>query len=62
MVQKHRYLREIDCSKLTKSKHQQTLREDAILLNKGSCLAQTLGVIKFKDVRDMIFVTLCCAT
>jgi len=32
------------------------------LLNKGSCLTRALGVIKFKIVTDMIWVTLCCAT
>ena len=35
---------------------------EAGLLNKGSCLAQTLGVTKVKGVTDMIWVTLCCAT
>ncbi len=35
---------------------------EAGLLNKGSCLAHTLGMTKFIDVRDIILVTLCCAT
>jgi hypothetical protein len=30
-------------------------------LNKSSCLARTLGVTKFINMRDMILVTLCCA-
>ncbi len=32
------------------------------LLNKSSSLAPTLCVTKFVDVKDMILVTLCCAT
>jgi len=32
------------------------------LLNKSSCLASALGVPKFIFARDMILVTLCCAT
>jgi hypothetical protein len=35
---------------------------EAGLLNKSSCLARTLGVAKLIIVRDMILVTLCCAT
>jgi hypothetical protein len=35
---------------------------EAGLLNKSSCLAPTLGVTKFTNVRDMNLVTLCCAT
>ncbi len=35
---------------------------EAGLLNKSSCLAQALGVTKFIIVKDMILVTLCCAT
>ncbi len=31
-------------------------------LNKGSFLAQALGVAKFIIVTDMIWLTLCCAT
>jgi hypothetical protein len=32
------------------------------LLNKSSCLAPALCVTKFMIVRDMILVSLCCAT
>ncbi len=32
------------------------------LLNIRSCLAPTLGVTKFINVKDMILVTLCCVT
>ncbi len=32
------------------------------VLNKGSCLARALGVTKFINMRDMILVTLRCAT
>jgi hypothetical protein len=32
------------------------------LLNKGSYLARALGVTKFMNERDIILVTLCCAT
>ncbi len=35
---------------------------EAGLLNKSSYLAPALGVTKFKNVRDMIWVTLRCAT
>ncbi len=35
---------------------------EAGLLNKSSCLAPTLGVTKFIFVKEMILVTLCCAT
>ena len=35
---------------------------EAGLLNKSLCLAPTLGVNKFIIVKDMILVTLCCAT
>jgi hypothetical protein len=35
---------------------------EAGLLNKSSCLARTLGVTKFMNIRDMIWVALCCAT
>jgi hypothetical protein len=35
---------------------------EAGLLNKGSCLAQALGVTKFVKIREMIWVTLCCAS
>ncbi len=35
---------------------------EAGLLNRGSCLARALGVTKFINKRDMILVTLCCAT
>jgi hypothetical protein len=38
------------------------LPPEAGLLNKSSCLAQTLGVTKFTIVTDKIWVTLCCAT
>jgi hypothetical protein len=38
------------------------LRPEAGLLNKSSCLAAALGVTNFVFVRDMILVTLCCAT
>ena len=31
-------------------------------LNKSSCLAPALGVTKFTAARDVILVTLCCAT
>jgi hypothetical protein len=34
---------------------------EANSLNKSSCLAPALGVTKFINVRDMIWVTLCCA-
>ncbi len=34
---------------------------EAGLLNKSTCLAPALGVIKFKIVRNMILVTLCFA-
>ncbi len=33
-----------------------------MLYKKSSCLAPALGVAKFKLVKDMILVTLCCAT
>jgi hypothetical protein len=32
------------------------------LLNKSSCLAATLGVIKFVTIVCKNYVTLCCAT
>ncbi len=32
------------------------------LLNKSSCLGPALGCIKFIIVRNVILVTLCCAT
>ncbi len=35
---------------------------EAGLLNQSSCLAPALGVTKVIIVRDMILVTLCCAT
>jgi hypothetical protein len=35
---------------------------EAGLLNKSSCLAPTVGVTKFIEMRDMILVTLSCAT
>jgi hypothetical protein len=35
---------------------------EAGLLTKGSCLARASGVTKFIEIRDMILVTLCCAT
>jgi hypothetical protein len=35
---------------------------EAGLLNKGSRLAQALGVTKFINMRDLILLTLCCAT
>ncbi len=35
---------------------------EAGLLNKCSCLARALGLTKFTTMRDMILVTLCCAT
>ncbi len=35
---------------------------EAGLLYKCSFLARGLGVTKFTNVRDMILVTLCCAT
>jgi hypothetical protein len=35
---------------------------EAGLLNKSSCLAPALDVIKFIIDTDMIWVTLCCAT
>ncbi len=35
---------------------------EAGLLKKGSCLARALSVTKYLNVRDMILVTLCCAT
>jgi len=38
------------------------LASDAGLLKKSSCLAPTLGVIKFIIVTNMIWVSLCCAT
>jgi hypothetical protein len=38
------------------------LVSEAGLLNKSSCLAQTLGVTKFIMVLAMDLVTLCCAT
>jgi hypothetical protein len=38
------------------------LTTEAGLLNEGSCLARALGVTKFIRIRDMIVVTLCCAT
>jgi hypothetical protein len=38
------------------------LASEAGLLNKGSCLARALSVTKFINLRDMILVTLCCAT
>jgi hypothetical protein len=38
------------------------LLAEAGLLNKSSCLAPTLGVTKFITVKDVILVTLCCAT
>ncbi len=34
---------------------------EAALLNKCSCLAHALGVIKFITVKDMFLVTLYCA-
>jgi hypothetical protein len=34
----------------------------ASLLNKCSCLARALGVANFTNMRDIILVTLCCAT
>ncbi len=34
---------------------------EASLLNKCSCLARALRVIKFTTMRNMILVTLCCA-
>ncbi len=40
----------------------QTKDTEASLLNKGSCLAQVLGVTKFINIRDIILVALCCAT
>jgi hypothetical protein len=38
------------------------LRPKATLLRKGSCLARALGVTKFIGMRDVILVTLYCAT
>jgi hypothetical protein len=38
------------------------LASEAGLLNYCSCLALALGVTKFTNMRDMILVTLCCAT
>ncbi len=38
------------------------LASEAGFLNKGSCLVRTLGVTKSINMRDMILVTLCCAT
>jgi hypothetical protein len=35
---------------------------EAGLLNKSSSLAPTSGVTKYTNVKDMILVTLCCAT
>ncbi len=35
---------------------------EAGLLNECSCLARTLGVTKFTNMRDMFMVTLFCAT
>ncbi len=35
---------------------------EASLLNMCSCLARVLGVTKFGKMRDMILITLCCAT
>ncbi len=35
---------------------------EAGLLNQSSCLARALGITKFIIVKDMILVTLCCAT
>jgi hypothetical protein len=35
---------------------------EASLLNKSSCLVAALGVTKFTKLRDVILVTLCCAT
>ncbi len=35
---------------------------EADLLNQGSFLARALGVNKFINMRDIILVTLCCAT
>jgi hypothetical protein len=35
---------------------------EAGLLNKCSCLARVFSVTKFIIVKDMILVTLCCAT
>ncbi len=35
---------------------------EASSLNKSSCLARALGVTKFRNMRDMILVALCCAT
>jgi hypothetical protein len=35
---------------------------EAGMLTKSSCLGRALGVTKFINMRDMILVTLCCAT
>jgi hypothetical protein len=47
------------------AKHELLFNEpssEAGLLNKSSCSAAALGVTKFIDVKDMILVTLYCAT
>ncbi len=47
------------------AKHEHLFNKQAYeagLLNKRSCLASALGVTKFTNVRDVIFVTLRCAT
>jgi hypothetical protein len=35
---------------------------EASLLNKGSCLAEALGVTKFMNMVYLILVSRCCAT
>jgi hypothetical protein len=39
-----------------------SLALEGSLLNKSSCLGPALGCIKFIIVRNVILVTLCCAT
>jgi hypothetical protein len=47
------------------AKHELSFNQSASeagLLNKCSSLAPALGVTKFRIMRDMILITLCCAT
>ncbi len=42
--------------------NQEPEQSEAGSLNKCSCLAPALDLTNFKNTRDMILVTLCCAT